>query len=66
MEHSLLLQDSHGWILDSNQVLAAEGRPSIGFVTLFSNIEREVAPAVMSGHCITLFTLKYILDFRRR
>ncbi|KAH9986493.1 hypothetical protein BJV77DRAFT_965140 [Russula vinacea] len=61
-----LTDSGHGWILVSNEVLAAEGRPSIGYVTLFSNIEHEVAPAVMSGHCITLFTLKYILDFRRR
>ena len=59
MGHTLLLQDrGYGWILDSSQALAAEGRPSIGYATLCSNIEHKDR--------ITLFVLKYILDFRRR
>jgi catechol 2,3-dioxygenase-like lactoylglutathione lyase family enzyme len=49
------------WIFDSGKVLAAEGEPSIGYVTFFSDIEHEVAP-VTSGHRITLTYNLYFDD----
>ncbi|KAH9984429.1 hypothetical protein BJV77DRAFT_1037700, partial [Russula vinacea] len=32
------------WIFDSDQALAAKGKPSIGYVTFFNDIEHEVTP----------------------
>jgi hypothetical protein len=49
------------WIFDSDQALAAKGKPSIGYVAFFSDIEHEVAP-VISGHRITLTYNLYFDD----
>jgi hypothetical protein len=50
-----------GWIFDSDQAFAAKGRPSIGYVAFFSDVEHEVAP-VISGHRITLTYNLYFDD----
>jgi hypothetical protein len=49
------------WIFDSSKVLAAEGEPSIGYATFFSDIEHEIAP-VISGHRVTLTYNLYLDD----
>ena len=49
------------WIFDSDQALAAKGKPSIGYVTFFNDIEHEVIP-VISGHRIALTYNLYFDD----
>jgi hypothetical protein len=57
----LLRHRGHEWTFDSGQELAAECKPSIGYIAFFSDIEHEVAP-VVSGHRITLTYNLYFDD----
>jgi hypothetical protein len=49
----ILRHRDHEGIFDSGRALAAEEKPSIGYVAFFSDIEHEVSP-VISGHRVTL------------
>src|SRR5258708_5128997 len=57
----LLRHRGHEWTFDSGQELAAECKPSIGYVAFFSDMEHEVTP-VVSGHRITLTYNLYFDD----